>query len=321
MDQSCKICANEYSNVIYLVKEMMFGTKTEFAYLKCSECGCLQITEIPTNIGEYYSPQNYYSYDNKKTIKSSIADYLLVKALNGRITGRNIVGSLAKIYNSHYKTSMPWFSQEYFNFNFRILDIGCGSGKLLLLLQQAGFKYLQGIDPYISQDIRYPGGLDILKQEIHNVQNKYDVIMLHHSFEHMSDPDSVFKCLSQILSDDGVVILRIPLVDSYVWEEYGVNWFQIDAPRHFYLHTQKSIELLSQKNNFRVEKIMYDSSIYQIINSEKYSKGISLFAPYDVPKDRLKQLKTEVDQLNLNQKGDQACFFLRKGKEQVASNS
>src|SRR6476661_7449138 len=40
---------------------MMFGTRDEFEYLECAECGTVQIAEIP-DLTAYY-PQGYYSFD------------------------------------------------------------------------------------------------------------------------------------------------------------------------------------------------------------------------------------------------------------------
>ena len=40
----------------------------------------------------------------------------------------------------------------------------------------------------------------------------------------------------------------IPVKSQTIWEKYGVNWSQIDAPRHFFLHTIKSFKILCSKN-------------------------------------------------------------------------
>ena len=61
----CKICGNNKGNRIYHAKEMMLGLKHEFVYFECSECECLQIADIPENIGDYY-PSHYYSFKKVK---------------------------------------------------------------------------------------------------------------------------------------------------------------------------------------------------------------------------------------------------------------
>jgi len=50
------------------------------------------------------------------------------------------------------------------------------------------------------------------------------------------------------------LLITIPLVDSYAWDKYGVHWYQINAPRHFCFHTQKSMELLASKTGIKIFK-------------------------------------------------------------------
>ena len=75
MNTQCRICNNSNDNQVYLVKEMMFGFPDEFVYFKCSNCGCLQISEEPADISKYY-PTDYYSLKpfiaHSNTIKSKI---------------------------------------------------------------------------------------------------------------------------------------------------------------------------------------------------------------------------------------------------------
>lgn len=61
----CKICGAESNHKEYRVKEMFFGTAEEFNYFECENCQCLQITEIPDNLGDYYG-NNYYSFSVPK---------------------------------------------------------------------------------------------------------------------------------------------------------------------------------------------------------------------------------------------------------------
>jgi len=39
---NCAICG-ENSGIEHTLREMMFGTRDEFAYWECSACGCIQI--------------------------------------------------------------------------------------------------------------------------------------------------------------------------------------------------------------------------------------------------------------------------------------
>src|SRR5213075_2198570 len=72
-----------------------------------------------------------------------------------------------------------------------ILDVGCGSGDLLRLLHALGFKNLTGVDPFLAADLTTPEGIKIWKKELGQMPGSFQVLMLHHSFEHMTEPVAV----------------------------------------------------------------------------------------------------------------------------------
>jgi SAM-dependent methyltransferase len=191
-----------------------------------------------------------------------------------------------------------------------ILDIGCGTGNLLQAMCIWGFKNLVGIDPYIENDINYPSGVKILKTDIFKHNGNYDIIMAHHSFEHMDNPHSVFERFHDLVNPGGKILIRIPVSDSYAWRKYGVNWFQLDAPRHFFLHTVRSMSILAEKNKFRITSVIYDSTKLQFLMSEKYLRGKILNSAINFSYYHKIQCKKEANRLNLLGDGDQACFVL-----------
>ena len=62
------------------------------------------------------------------------------------------------------------------------------------------------------------------------------------------DPDQrTFSAAHDLLNKDGVLLVRVPLSSSWAWEHYRENWVQLDAPRHLYLHSVKSMEVLARQ--------------------------------------------------------------------------
>jgi len=149
---SCKVCGNAAGNKTYTIKEMMFGLREEFEYLECAQCNCLQLKEIPSDISKYY-PEDYYSYFSKGEdhhIQTSISKRLKRKGkkelLDYYLSGNRVVGSLlGRKLNEYY----PWIKKSMLTSRSHILDVGCGSGELLLKIYNDSFKKLAGIDPYI----------------------------------------------------------------------------------------------------------------------------------------------------------------------------
>jgi hypothetical protein len=92
----------------------------------------------------------------------------------------------------------------------------------------------------------------------------------------MWDPVKVLKDLSRILNNNRYILIRIPVIDSYVLGKYQENWVSLDAPRHLFLHTVKSIRLIAEKAGLEIKKIVYDSDEFQFWGSEQYLKSIAL---------------------------------------------
>ena len=72
----CRICLNNENNTTHEVREMMLGLRDMHTYFECSECGCLQIAEIPENIQDYYPSDDYYSYDEIPKILNPKSGYI-----------------------------------------------------------------------------------------------------------------------------------------------------------------------------------------------------------------------------------------------------
>ena len=110
-------------------------------------------------------------------------------------------------------------------------------------------------------------------------------------------------------------MIRIPTVSSYAWKYYGINWYQIDAPRHFYLHSVKSLKILAEKCGFYIDQIKYDSGPLQFSISENYKQDIPLYGndPHiQFSPEEIKSFEKKAEELNAQNQGDQATFYLKK---------
>jgi SAM-dependent methyltransferase len=213
-----------------------------------------------------------------------------------------------------------WVKTPNIKLSDPILDVGCGNGALLMNLLKIGFTNLTGIDPFINQEV-YTDKVKILKKNIFEVDGKFDFIMFHHAFEHMDEPLIVLERLKELLLPKKYILIRIPLMGMYGWQNYNTDWVGLDAPRHIIIHTIKSMEILAEKAGLEIKKIVFDSGPYHIWASEQYKKDIPLMAnnSYMVnqensvfKKQDIKAYKELADRTNIDGNGDQAAFYLYK---------
>lgn len=147
---------------------------------------------------------------------------------------------------------------------------------------------------------------------------------MHYSFEHTPNPKDIMQDSYRLLNDYGTLLIRIPVTGSYVWEKYGKEWVQLDAPRHLFIHSQKSMELLAEQTGFQIEKVIYESTDFQFWGSILYSNNIPLTATklfssdpmrdfrHLISKEEMKYFAEQSEKLNNENRGYQASFYLKK---------
>lgn len=316
----CNICGNTKNNTRWEVREMMFGFRDTFTYYQCTKCECLQISKVPDNLDKYY-PNNYYSFQSAHTHKFSTRLKNLFKKRRDRsaLYNTGLAGNFLNTFFPNKKLEI--LSEIHLNDQSRILDVGCGTGHLLYSLREIGFRNLLGTDPFLDGDIEYENGLKVLNKSIFEVKGEWDLIMFHHSFEHIPNPAETLNKVYDLLSDDGVCLIRVPTVSSFAWEHYRENWVQLDAPRHFFIHSIKSIKLLAERADLRLEKTVYDSNALQFWGSEQYLRDIPLKSSksYGVSKsdsiftrNEIKVYQKKARKMNEQNRGDTCAFFLVK---------
>lgn len=321
---TCRICKTKSNGRVYQIREMFYGTHEEFDYVQCPSCCCLQVVAIPGDIGRYY-PLGYYAHSiiDERPFSYRFKAFLRRQRNRFLLFNRGVLG---RILCHYYPADFPfWLIARLDGLeHMAVLDVGCGSGKFPYQLNEAGIKRVLGIDPYIEKDIVYRNGLSITKRSLHDIQNdgeRFDLIMFNHSFEHMSDPDSALNVAAAILTDAGTVMIRIPTVDSYAWEHYRENWVQIDAPRHLYLHSRASLNILAENAGLMITEVIYDSDSFQFWGSEQYLRDIPLESERSYQygscqsiftQEQIYEFQRKAEDLNKSGSGDMAAFYFKK---------
>jgi SAM-dependent methyltransferase len=312
---ACPVCGNAQNNRAWLAREMMIGTRDEFEYVECGGCGCLHLAAPPPDLMRYY-PTAYYAHAEPRR-ESPLRRWLWrVRAAHmlerPSALGRVLVAAFGRARFAE------WLERTGVSRDARVLDVGCGTGRVLRRMRAAGWRHLTGIDPYIPGDVTWPDGVVLLKRALADTTGPFDLIMSHHAFEHMPDPIAAATHMRRLLAPGGRVLIRIPVADSVAWRTYRTNWVQLDAPRHLFLHTRDSMRHIAERCGLVIDAVTYDSTGYQFWASEQYRRDIALFeairqgAPDGAlgSRDEVRQCEARARALNVTEGADSACFHL-----------
>lgn len=296
VDWCCAICGGREATGL-VIQERMYGTREPFDYWECSRCGTVQIDAIPENLADYY-PSDYYSFSRPMTLKRRVA--LKIAGAMGRRAPRALIQALDLTYVMDVLPPPP----------ATILDIGSGDGTLIRQLRHFGYKCF-GFDPYTPADVA-DDGVTLWGCAICDVPGSYDVVMSHHSLEHMSDPHEFFAEVGRLLKPGGIFVLRLPILPNCIWDTHGTDWPQLDAPRHLFTYTLDSLKILADAYGLKIISTDFDARPWSLAAAREYRAGRSL---RELTADELRGTPEDASatrQANVSGTGDQVRLVMTK---------
>ena len=309
----CRICGSCDAGEHYQVQEMMLGLREIFRYAQCAACGTLWLIDPPEYLARYYEDA-YYSFAESEGVREFVAGYVRAERDKTYFAKGSLLGRFAR--RMYDDGSLLAVSRVKVPRDARILDVGCGRGKLLRRMAALRFSHLTGIDPFLRGRFRDDPGLRIRKCALADLAGEeFDLVMFHHSLEHVPDPAAALRSAAMLLAPGGKCLVRLPVV-SYAWEKYGTNWVQLDPPRHMWVPTERAMRILAESAGFRTEAVEYDSTGFQFWGSELYVRGVELrlASSWMLVREfgirRLRQFREQTRLLNLASRGDQGSFLL-----------
>ncbi|SMC39184.1 class I SAM-dependent methyltransferase [Cellulophaga tyrosinoxydans] len=207
----------------------------------------------PENLNPYYDSAAYISHtDASESFVDKI--YQGVKKIN--------LKNKLKIVQKHSSGK-------------KLLDVGAGTGDFLVVAKENGWS-VHGVEPNSKANAKASEkGLE-LKTTLEDFANqKFDVITLWHVLEHMPNLTDQVTRLSNLLSEDGIIIIAVPNFKSFDALHYKNFWAAFDVPRHLWHFSKTAISKLFQKENMQLLKtypLVFDA-FYVSLLSEKYKTG------------------------------------------------
>jgi SAM-dependent methyltransferase len=310
----CKVCASAALQAPLSVAEMLNGSREKFSYSQCAQCSSLQLMDPPADLSAYYQNATYGSFSPIPRSWLKIA----MRRLRNQYAVRGLGGPLGYLLNKLNPVPADFtIINRFAGSDSTILDVGCGMGAYIADLRDIGFKHANGIDPYLASEVRHPNGATVRRCTLTELTEKYDVIVSHHSFEHVDDPLRDLGHIRRSLNPGGVCILTVPVAED-LFRRYREHCYLIQAPQHFFLYSIKGMLALAQRAGFEVQEVIRDASnaVDWMSVSALWSEGK---ARNEVAGDlgaylgaaRMKEFQACQDQLRREGQGDNVTFILR----------
>ena len=293
---TCVLCQEPKSTEKVKQCDLNLGLSDEvFTVVSCDGCGLLYLNPRPSGeeIHAYY-PNQYYPLG--KTVHRKAIDRLLKrfskvmkKAIREEFYGyptsthaplRSLLRRIL-LYPEYLHLKVAGRESIPYRGDGRILDVGCGPGKLLSDLREQGWK-VYGVDfsPIAVEYARSQHGLDVRLGDLFQAGYEsgfFDVVMFNHSLEHIYNPVETLKEAHRILKPGGLLFISIPNAGGLEAKIFGKWWVHWDTPRHLYHFSPASMNALMKRHGLVVKKIkpMWFDSFYVSLLSEKYRSGKS----------------------------------------------
>jgi 2-polyprenyl-3-methyl-5-hydroxy-6-metoxy-1,4-benzoquinol methylase len=208
----------------------------------------------PENLGKYYESTDYISHtDSKRSLFEKAYHFVKGIALENKL---NLINNCSVTKGN-------------------LLDIGAGTGDFLLTAKQNSWNTI-GVEPSEkAKGIAINKGIQFSDSTQELESHSFDVITMWHVLEHVPNLEIQIKELKRLVKPNGTIIIAVPNYKSYDANYYGKFWAAFDVPIHFWHFSKKAIQLLFEKENLKLEKVlpMKFDSFYVSLLSEKYKNG------------------------------------------------
>lgn len=169
----------------------------------------------------YYTHGNQGQYKFYKCRKCKLINYDLSAGQDQlKYTGRRYIHPDEKQNKQNIDQANTFhFIRRRIKRPGKLLDIGCGNGKILVMAREYGWE-VKGLElsESLAQAIRQWFGIevavaDFLIYDNPNDKSRYDVVILRHVLEHLPESILAMTKIYDLLKEDGHAIMEFPDIE------------------------------------------------------------------------------------------------------------
>jgi SAM-dependent methyltransferase len=259
---TCDLCGAAGGSTVLEGGDRRFGLPGRFSVVRCPSCGLARTEPQPDDSGAYYPSAEYYSY-------AAPAVSPLTRAAVASVYGshESVVARLAATRISALPPGPPG----------DLLDVGCGSGAMLLALEAAGWRG-HGVE-LDGGAVRaaHAAGLERVRAgdllDAGYEPRSFDTVRFSHSLEHMRSPRAELAEARRIMRPGGRLAIAVPDFGALLRRLFGERWFFLDLPRHLWHFDRRTLPRLVQECGFEVTRVRNVTASSAILGTIDYLRG------------------------------------------------
>ena len=259
---TCDLCGASGGVTVLEGGDRRFGLPGRFAVVRCTSCGLARTEPQPDDPGAYYPPSQYYSY------AAPAVSQLTREAVAG-VYGRRR-GAVARLAATRISALPPGPPGD-------LLDVGCGSGAMLLALEGAGWRG-HGIElDEGAVRAAHTAGLERVRAgdllDAGYEAASFDAVRFAHSLEHMRSPRAQLAEARRVLRAGGRLVVAVPNFGALLRRVFGERWFFLDLPRHLWHFDRRTLPRLVRETGFDVVRVRNVTASSAILGTLDYLRG------------------------------------------------
>ena len=170
----------------------------------------------------------------------------------------------------------------------QLLEVGSGFGYLLAKFREEGWA-VTGCDPWRAACTfaRTTHGIDAISTILENAgipDDTFDVVILNHVIEHMTDPLQSLREIRRVLKPRGHLVIETPRYDTLMFKLLGRRERSLSCDAHIYFFTSESLGKLYGLAGFRKIKLWY---VGRTLSLERLMWNFGVMSKSEKAKERL----------------------------------